>query len=137
MGLPILDILDVVGKVVERVIPDPQAKMDLQFKLAQIADQEAARAHDEEMGQIGTNTEEAKNGNLFVAGWRPFIGWVGGIALAYSFVLEPVSSWTAQVLFHYTGSFPTLDTGQLMDLVMGMLGFGGLTNLREGERDSR
>lgn len=126
MGFPILDIIGIVGKVVDKVIPDPAMKAKLQLDLATLADQENARVHAEMMGQIGTNTEEAKNSNLFVAGWRPFIGWVGGIALAYSFVLEPVSSWTAQVLFHYTGSFPNLDTGQLMDLVMGMLGFGGL-----------
>lgn len=139
MGLPILDIIDVVGKVIDKVIPDPQAKMDFQLKLTQIADQEAARAHDEEMGQISTNTAEASNPNLFVAGWRPFIGWVGGVALAYSFVVSPVASWSAQVIFHYHGTFPSLDTGQLMDLVMGMLGFGGLRTYEKvkGVPDSR
>lgn len=124
MGIPFLDVLDVIGKVVDRVIPDPAQKMDLQLKLAQLADQEAARGHDEMMGQISTNTAEATRGNMFVAGWRPFVGWTGGIGLAYSFVIEPMAAWVATVGFHYTGTFPILDTGQLMALVTGMLGFG-------------
>lgn len=126
MGIPFLDILDVVGKVVDRVIPDPAAKMDLQLKLAQLADQEAQREHDEMLGQMQTNTAEATNPNMFVAGWRPFIGWVGGVGLAYSFVVEPVASWAASVIFKYGGAFPTLDTSTLMTLITGMLGFGGL-----------
>lgn len=126
MGIPFLDLINVVTHVVDKVIPDPQAKMDLQIKLAQLADQEAQREHDEMMGQVATNTEEAKTGNMFVAGWRPFIGWTGGVGLSYSFVIEPVASWIARVAFHYAGSFPVLDTGQLMALVTGMLGFGGM-----------
>lgn len=123
LGIP---IIDGILHIADKLIPDPQAKMQFKLDLQKLADQENARAHDEMMGQIGTNTEEAKNGNLFVAGWRPFIGWTGGVALAYSFILQPFSSWTAQVIFHYAGAFPALDTGQLMDLVMGMLGFGSL-----------
>jgi hypothetical protein len=125
MGLPILDILDVVGKVVDRVIPDPAMKADLQIKLATIADQEASREHDEVMGQIQTNTAEATNQNLFVSGWRPAVGWVCATAVAYSFVLEPLGEFVAK-LAHYSGSFPSLDMGNLMTLMMGMLGMGYL-----------
>jgi hypothetical protein len=71
----ILDILNVIGTVVDRVIPDPKQKAELQLELAKLADQEASRSHDEMMGQIATNTAEAQNRSVFVAGWRPFIGW--------------------------------------------------------------
>lgn len=125
MGL--LDILNpLLGPILDRVIPDPVERHAYELKMADIADREAQREHDEMIAQTQTNTAEANNKSIFVAGWRPFIGWVGGIGLAYSFVVNPVASWTAQVIFHYHGSFPALDTGQLMDLVMGMLGFGGL-----------
>jgi hypothetical protein len=126
MALPLIPIIDVIGKIIDRVIPDPAAKAQLQLELAQLADAENQRAHDEMMGQIGTNTEEAKSSNMFVAGWRPAVGWIGAIGVGYSFVVEPMMSWVARVMFHYGGSFPVLDNGQLMTLVMGMLGFGGL-----------
>lgn len=121
----ILDIINVVGTVVDRVIPNPKDKMDLQVKLAQLADLENQRAHDEMMGQIGTNTEEAKSGSLFVAGWRPAVGWIGAVGVAYSCVLEPIMNWTARVVFGYVGNFPILNTDQLFYLITGMLGFGG------------
>jgi hypothetical protein len=121
----ILDILNVVGTVVDRVIPDPKDKLELQEKLAQIADQEAEREHQEVMGQIQTNTVEAGNTNLFVSGWRPFVGWVCGVGVAYSFILEPFLEFLAK-LGGYTGAFPALDMGNLMTLIMGMLGMGYL-----------
>ena len=114
MGLPIIDILDVVGKVVDRVIPDPQAKMDLQVKLAQIADAENAREHDENMGQIQTNIAEAQNRSVFVAGWRPFIGWVCGGAFAYNTLIAPP--------FHLM----TADNAFLQTILMAMLGLGAM-----------
>lgn len=121
----ILDILNVVGTVVDRVIPDPKDKLELQEKLAAIADAEAAREHDEVMGQITTNTAEAGNSNLFVAGWRPFVGWVCGVGVAYSFIVEPLAEFVAK-MFGYSGVFPALDMGNLMTLMMGMLGMGYL-----------
>jgi hypothetical protein len=124
MGFPLLDIIGIVGKVVDKAIPDPAMKAKLQLDLATLADQENARAHAEMLGQIGTNTEEAKSANMFVAGWRPAVGWIGAVGLGYSFVVEPFADWIAKVIFHYSGTFPVLDTGQLMALVTGMLGFG-------------
>jgi hypothetical protein len=121
----ILDILNVVGTVVDRVIPDPKDKLELQEKLAAIADQEAAREHEEVMGQIQTNTAEAGNSNLFVSGWRPFVGWVCGVGVGYSFILEPLAEFVAK-MFGYSGAFPALDMGNLMTLMMGMLGMGYL-----------
>lgn len=121
----ILDILNVVGTVVDRVIPDPKDKLELQEKLAAIADAEAAREHEEVMGQIQTNTAEASNTNLFVSGWRPFVGWVCGVGVGYSFILEPLGEFVAK-MFGYNGAFPALDMGNLMTLMMGMLGMGYL-----------
>src|SRR6185369_5281932 len=98
----------------------------LTVELAKLADAASAREHDEMMGQIGTNTEEAKNGNMFVSGWRPAVGWICAVGLGYSYVVEPFSSWVATVVFGYAGTFPMLDSSQLYGLVTGMLGFGGL-----------
>jgi hypothetical protein len=110
----ILDILNVVSTVVDRVIPDPKDKLELQEKLATIADQEAARAHDENMGQIEVNKVEAANPNMFVAGWRPFIGWVGGRALAYNVMVAP--------MLH----LGVADTAFLETILLAILGMGAM-----------
>lgn len=72
-----------------------------------------------------TNKIEAANPNIFVAGWRPFIGWVCGIGLISQFVVAPVATWIA-ALAHHPIAFPTLDMGTLLTLLMAMLGFGGM-----------
>jgi hypothetical protein len=121
----ILDIIGVLNPIIDRVFPDPKDKLELQEKLATLADQESEREHQEVMGQIGTNNIEANNQSLFVAGWRPFVGWVCGVALSYSFVLEPFAEFVARRQ-GYVGDFPVLDMGNLMTLMMGMLGMGYL-----------
>lgn len=123
MGFPILDVVNVIGQIIDKAIPDPNARMQLQLELAKLADAESAREHDEIQGQISTNTEEAKSSSLFVAGWRPAIGWVCATGFAYSFVFSPIAQFAAR-LFHYTGDFPVLPTDAMMTLGMGMLGMG-------------
>jgi hypothetical protein len=122
----ILDVIGVLNPIIDRVFPDPKDKLELQEKLATLADQEAQRDHENDMGQIATNNIEAASPSMFVAGWRPAIGWVGAFGLAYSFVVEPLSNWTARVVFHYADQLPNLDSSQLMTLVLALLGFGGL-----------
>ena len=77
------------------------------------------------MGQIEVNKVEAASTNWFVAGWRPFIGWVSGFGVAWTFVLGPFAEFLAR-LAGWTGAMPTLDVGQLMVLVTSMLGLGVL-----------
>lgn len=72
-----------------------------------------------------TNKIEAANPNIFVAGWRPFIGWVCGIGLISQFVIAPLATWIA-ALAHHPIVFPELDMGTLLTLLMAMLGFGGM-----------
>lgn len=74
--------------------------------------------------QTKINEIEAQNENIFVSGWRPFVGWVGGSALCYAAILEPLISWVAQVGYGYTGSFPKLDTTITMQVLFGVLGLG-------------
>lgn len=74
-------------------------------------------------GQMQINMEEAKSEHLFVAGWRPFVGWTGGFALAYAGIVEPFISWVAKV-YGYTGTFPVLNTEITMQILFGILGLG-------------
>jgi hypothetical protein len=77
-----------------------------------------------DLAQIAVNAEEAKSTNWFVAGWRPFIGWVCGVGLLYVAIAEPVARFLAQVMFGYTGAFPVIDTSVTMQVLLGMLGLG-------------
>lgn len=77
-----------------------------------------------QLGQIQTNTAEAASVNWFVAGWRPAVGWICGLALAYVAIIEPLARFTAQVGFHYAGAFPAIDTNLTMQVLLGMLGLG-------------
>ena len=93
--------------------------------------------------QLNVNAQKAQHGSVFVAGWRPFIGWVGGIALAYQFVLYPLLIWiwalgqaqgwipcyidASQTTGACTFSTPPVfDSGPLFAIVTGMLGVGGM-----------
>lgn len=113
--LPFLD--KVLG-----MIPNPeareQARRELTLELVRI---EA----EERMSQVELNKAEAQHASIFVAGWRPFIGWVGGVSLAWTFLIQPLLTWAATV-YGYTGEFPELNTDPLMTLVMAMLGVGAM-----------
>ncbi len=102
----------ITGKKIED--PAEQAKMMLAL------DQLEAKL---KMAQMAVNQEEARHKSIFVAGWRPFIGWVSGSALAYNYIFQPLmfvalSAWGVSV------ELPKLDIGTLMMLMGGMLGFG-------------
>ena len=71
--------------------------------------------------QTKINAVEAQHRTLFVAGWRPFIGWICGVALAYNFVIRDLFIWITQ-----TTEAPALQMDHLMTVLLGMLGLGGL-----------
>ena len=71
-----------------------------------------------QQGEI--NKIEAAHPSRFVAGWRPFIGWVCGWSILWSFLVQPVLIWMG------FGELPELQTDQLFQLVLAMLGMGGL-----------
>lgn len=75
------------------------------------------------LGQIEVNKAEA-GGNWFTSGWRPYVGWVCGSALAYSAIVEPIARFVATVCFGYVGVFPAIDTTITLQVLLGMLGFG-------------
>jgi hypothetical protein len=79
-------------------------------------------------GQLEINKAEAQHHSIFVAGWRPAIGWVCGIALFWNFVLQPLLLWGVWMVPEYAdvATAPKLDTGELMTVLLGMLGLGGL-----------
>jgi hypothetical protein len=75
--------------------------------------------------QIELNKIEAGHRTMFVAGWRPFIGWICGLGLGSHFIMFPFMEW-GTALFGNKIAAPALDIGTLMTLVMAMLGLGSM-----------
>lgn len=78
-------------------------------------------AHQPQILQAEINKIEASHRSLFVAGWRPFTGWMCGIALAYHFIFRDIAA-----LFMPTLSLPNLEIETLTTVMFSLLGLGGL-----------
>lgn len=123
---------DLFKEVIGAFKVDPTVKAQLQAAVdanAAILEQKEldldSKIQDAVAAQIDVDKQEASSENVFVAGWRPFIGWVCGVGLACQFIVGPLFMWAATLLKHPT-PFPTLDLGTLMTLLLGMLGLGGM-----------
>jgi roadblock/LC7 domain-containing protein len=115
-------LVPALGTLVDRLIPDraaaEKAKAEIEAELIR-ASNEAA------MAQVEVNKIEAGHSSVFVAGWRPSIGWVCAAALAWAFVVAPVASW-ALLVMGVKAELPAIQFDHLFELVLAMLGIGGL-----------
>ena len=82
------------------------------------------------IAQIEVNKAEALHRTVFVAGWRPFIGWTCGLALSYHFILQPIIVFTMSVN-GLAYDLPEFDMGSLMTIVLGLLGLGGMRSFEK------
>lgn len=123
MSFGIDDAIAAGLQVINKFVPDPEARAKAESEL-----RGSLQAWDK--AQTEVNAVEAANSNLFVSGWRPFIGWVCGVALAYQFVLVPLLMWVA-LSFGYKPPVPPKLDDTLWQLVFAMLGMGGLRTLEK------
>ena len=118
MAFGIDDIVATSLKVLDKFVPDPEAKAKAETEL-----RSSLQQWDKE--QTDVNAVEAANPNIFVSGWRPMIGWVCALALAYQYLVTPLGMWVATSLHLAVSTPPKLDDS-LWQLMFGMLGMGGL-----------
>ena len=110
--------LNVVGSIIDKVADRiDDFTFDKQEKAELI--QEINKA------QIEVNKVESGHTSIFVAGWRPFVGWTCGIALCYHFVIQPFLVFLLYS-FGYQVDLPVFNMQTLTTVLMGMLGLGGL-----------
>jgi hypothetical protein len=111
-------LFPILDKVLGAVLPDPQAKAkaitDILGELGKL-----------DQGQLEVNKTEAAHRSIFVAGWRPMIGWCCAFAVGYQYILLPLISWVAAVFALPIPPLPGLDDN-LWELTMGLLGLGSL-----------
>ena len=111
------------SKLLGKFIKDKDKQMQLAHDLSTMAEKHAQELA---KGQLAINKEEAKSSNIFVAGWRPFIGWSCGVALVWHFIAAPFIIFFAALFGATLPPLPEFDMGSLMTVLMGMLGLGGL-----------
>lgn len=114
----ITSIVDDIIKLIPNKNAEEQAQLQLQ--LTQMLTQREI-----DSSQSITNTAEAANESLFVAGWRPGIGWICATAFAWQFVVLPILLFINSE-FHYTITSPVFDTSSMVTILMGMLGLGSM-----------
>ena len=119
----IASLIGPVTGILDKVIPDSDMKAKLAHEIATMSDQHAQQLA---LAQVEVNKAEAASGSLFKGGWRPFVGWVCGIALLYHFILSPVILFVVTLTGVDIPPIPEFDMGSLMTVLMGMLGLGGL-----------
>ena len=133
---PLSAALDVGKSLIEKIWPDPVKQSQEIRKLQELHQKGDLAVLNAEvqllLGQINVNATEASHKSIFVAGWRPFVGWVCGFGLLYASVIEPLMRFIATVN-DYTGTFPILDTTITMQVLLGMLGLG-LMRTKEKEK---
>jgi len=127
---PVTALLDIGGKVIDRLWPDPAqaalAKVEL-YKMQQTGElAQLAADTDIAKGQLEVNAAEAASGNTYASSWRPTVGYTCVAGLGYTFLLQPLLPWFAALLGASVPPLPMLDTNVLMTLLLGMLGIGGM-----------
>lgn len=117
-----------VTGILDKFIEDKDAKNAMAHEIATMAEK---AAHEAAMAQVEVNKAEAQHRSIFVAGWRPFIGWTCGIALAYHFVANPIIMFAVTVAGVDIPALPSFDMDSLMTVLLGMLGLGGMRSFEK------
>lgn len=124
---PITAAMDLGKMAIARIWPDPVKQAEEERKLLELSQNgDIAQLNAKVqllLGQMKINEKEAEHKSIFVAGWRPFIGWVGGAALAYNFVVYPLMLWGWAIGAPIgVEAPPMVEAGELYTIILGMLG---------------
>jgi len=123
MGIPIIGSVLAIGeKLIDKLIPDPKLKAEALQKLAELEQSGDLKVIE---GQIEINKIEAASSKLFIAGWRPFCGWVLGAGLAVMLVVGPLMAW-GSALAGRPIEQPKMPVEIIMALSTGLLGLSGM-----------
>lgn len=114
-------ILEVGKTLLDRFVPDPAKKQEAEMELIRMAAEGELK---QVIAQLEINAREASHQSVFVAGWRPFFGWSGGIGFLYATIGQPLLAWGAAIKGWPVP--PSLNLDLLWVVITGMLGIGGL-----------
>ena len=125
-------VIESVGKIASDLITTDKERLEMALREKEL-DQRL------DLAQIGVNQTEAQHHSIFVAGWRPAIGWIGAAAMAYQFLLYPLMLWGWTYL-QGMGWIPAgltpppvLDADQLWVILSGILGIAGMRSYEKSK----
>ena len=131
---PLTAAFEIGGKILDKIFPDPEERDKAKIKLLELqqtgelarltADTELAKA------QMEINKQEATHKSIFIAGWRPAVGWCCAGAFAYHFILQPLLVFI-MVNAGRAVELPEFDMDALYTVLMGMLGFGAMRSVEK------
>ena len=117
-----------VTGLLDKFVEDKDQQAALAHEISTMADRHAQELA---LAQVEVNKAEAASGSVWKGGWRPFVGWVCGTAFAYHFVIQPLAIFVVAAYGMEIPALPEFDMGQLMTVLMGMLGLGGLRSFEK------
>jgi hypothetical protein len=119
------DVVRAVGEGLDNLVTSDEERLEKQLELMKAEREfdylEAKLLADQNIAQTEVNKEEARSGNMFVAGWRPAIGWIGALTLFYQFIAYPLLLWLP-----IEKPPEPMDSSMLYTIITGMLGIAGL-----------
>lgn len=119
-------VLELGKTLLDRFVPDPAQKQAAEMELIRLAaDGELKQV----IAQLEINAREATHPSIFVAGWRPFFGWAGGVGFVYATIVQPLLAWASAT--KGWPAPPALNLDLLWVVVTGMLGIGGLRSIEK------
>ena len=122
-----------VAGLLDKFIPDADQKMKIAAELSTMAERHAQELA---KGQLEVNKVEAASKSMFVAGWRPAVGWVCVLGMAMNFIIVPLGNFGLS-LADIQVVIPMIDTSQMMPVLMGMLGLGAMRTVEKVQKVSR
>ena len=122
-----------VAGLLDKFIEDKDQKNALAHQIATMSERHAQELA---KGQLEVNKAEAASNSLFVAGWRPAVGWVCVLGMASNFVLIPMVNFIL-ALVESTVTVPLIDTSTMMPVLLGMLGLGAMRSAEKIKKVSR
>ncbi|QEL19350.1 holin family protein [Limnoglobus roseus] len=130
-----LALIDPISKLLDRLIPDPDARAKAQLELVKEENAQALQelqiAAQADANQVEVNKVEAANENLFISGWRPAVGWCCALAFAYSFVIQPLLAFAISNSTGTEAILPDFDMDALNTVLFGMLGISTLRTVEK------
>lgn len=136
---PITAGIEFTSKIVDRIFPDKAARDEAKLRLFELQQSgEIAvltASTDLAKAQLEVNRQEAASNSLWVAGWRPFVGWTCGAGFAYAYIIQPFLIFVCTLAGQgeALAALPRMDLAAMLPVLMGMLGLAGLRT-REKEK---
>jgi len=132
-------IIEGVGKVADSLYTTDKERAEMALEERKLSLEEKKIDQATDLAQVDINKIEAASTSVFVAGWRPAVGWVGVLGLSYQFLGYPMMQWIwafgqgVDLIPKGLSPPPDLQTDQLMVLLSGLLGFGGMRSFEKSK----